>query len=117
MDRLWSNVARSSSRGRSLDESVSAQIHIDPRLESPRKEGVGLTLGGLVPDFGADSTQGKIDWHRWIGNCLAPKLSPSQKDVTGDSWAILIGYPNDFQPVAATELAYLAQARDEFEKR
>ena len=60
-----------------------------------------LRINDTVPDFSADSTSGKIEFHKWIG----------------DSWAILFSHPKDFTPVCTTELGYMAKLSDEFNKR
>ena len=62
---------------------------------------MGLTLGETAPDFEADTTQGRIKFHDWIG----------------DSWAVLFSHPKDFTPVCTTELGYMAKIQPEFEKR
>jgi alkyl hydroperoxide reductase subunit AhpC len=62
---------------------------------------MALQLGDTAPDFEADTTEGRIKFHDWIG----------------DSWAVLFSHPKDFTPVCTTELGYMASIEPEFEKR
>jgi alkyl hydroperoxide reductase subunit AhpC len=58
-------------------------------------------LGDTAPNFQADTTEGRIDFHQWIG----------------DKWAVLFSHPKDFTPVCTTELGYMAGLKPDFEKR
>jgi alkyl hydroperoxide reductase subunit AhpC len=62
---------------------------------------MALQLGETAPDFTAESTEGTIEFHEWVG----------------DGWAVLFSHPKDFTPVCTTELGYLASIKPEFDKR
>ena len=62
---------------------------------------MALRINDQAPNFQAETTQGKIDFHDWIG----------------DKWAVLFSHPKDFTPVCTTELGYMASIQSEFDKR
>jgi alkyl hydroperoxide reductase subunit AhpC len=62
---------------------------------------MALAIGDTAPDFEAETTEGKIKFHQWLG----------------DSWGVLFSHPKDFTPICTTELGTMARMKPEFDKR
>src|SRR6201996_525358 len=60
-----------------------------------------LTIGDIAPDFTAETSEGPVSFHEWLG----------------DSWGVIFSHPKDFTPICTTELGYMAKIKPEFDKR
>jgi thioredoxin-dependent peroxiredoxin len=79
---------------------IAAQMRACYTPPSPEND-MSLRLGDTAPDFEADTTEGRIRFHQWLGN----------------SWGVLFSHPKNYTPVCTTELGYTAKLKPEFEKR
>src|SRR6185436_181557 len=87
--------------GRYSRLTAAEQGRPDSLRRADRRALMALQLNDTAPDFEANSTEGRISFHDWIG----------------DSWAVLFSHPKDFTPVCTTELGYMARINPEFERR
>jgi peroxiredoxin len=85
---------------RATHDATVKQIEAGLRLTA-KGRAMSVLLSEIAPDFEAETTEGQMRFHDWIG----------------DSWAVLFSHPKDFTPVCTTELGYMAKIKPEFDRR
>jgi alkyl hydroperoxide reductase subunit AhpC len=81
--------------------ATSANVRYNGAEDIITEGTMALQLGDEAPDFTAETTEGKVEFHKWLGN----------------SWGVLFSHPKDFTPVCTTELGRVAELKPDFEKR
>src|SRR6476469_232461 len=104
--RRWRRSLRTAAGSRAAAKTTAWPLtHRRCKLRLPAEHLLGATMSlrinDTAPNFTAETTQGPIDFHQWIG----------------DKWAVLFSHPKDFTPVCTTELGYMARIENEFTKR